>query len=75
MATGHLEIMRTLVGLCNPSPHGEVVPLEPVKEGLLERFGKGADHPNLIDCFHIVLSAGGQESPLIKEFSLSVLNL
>ena len=29
MATGHLEIMRTLVGPCTPSPQGEIVPLGP----------------------------------------------
>ena len=75
MATGHLEIMRTLVGLCTPSPQGEIVPFGPVREVLLELFGSSADHPDLVDCFHIALSVGGRDSPLIKEFSLSLFNL
>ena len=68
MATGHLEIMRMLVGLCTPSPQGEIVPFGPVREVILELFGISADHPNLVDCFHIVQSVGGRGSPLIKEF-------
>ena len=68
MATGHLEIMRTLVGLCIPSPQGETVPFGPVKQVLLEMFGSSADHPNLVDCFNIVRSVGGRDSLLVKEF-------
>ena len=68
MATGHLEIMRTVVGLCTPSPQGEIVPFGPVRAVILELFGSSADHPNLVDCFHIVQSVVGRDSPLIKEF-------
>ena len=67
MATGHLEIMRTLVGLSKPSPECEIVPFNPVRDKLLELFGSAADHPNLIDCFHIVLSVGGGDSELLTE--------
>ena len=47
MKTGHLEIMATLVKLCEPDPQG-AVQFEPVRDKLIELYGSAVDHPEFL---------------------------
>ena len=61
MKTGHLEIMATLVRLCEPEPDGSV-PYEPVRDKLIDLYGAAVDHPDFVHAFKLVIDAGGAGS-------------
>ena len=61
MKTGHLEIMSTLVNLCNPK-HSKEVPFEPVRDQLIDLYGAAVDHPDFVHAFRLVIDAGGARS-------------
>ena len=58
MKTGHLEIMSTLVSLCEPTPNGSV-PFEPVRDKLIDLYGAAVDHPDFLHAFRLVIDAWG----------------
>lgn len=61
MKTGHLEIMSTLVSLCQPKPDHSV-PFEPVRDKLIDLYGAAVDHPDFLHAFRLVIDAGGAGS-------------
>ena len=61
MKTGHLEIMSTLVSLCEPTPDMSV-PFEPVRDKLIDLYGAAVDHPDFLHAFRLVIDAGGAGS-------------
>ena len=61
MKTGRLEIMKTLVALCEPTPDG-VVHFDPVRDQLIELYGTAVDHPDFVNAFRLVMVAGGSSS-------------
>ena len=58
--------MNTLVGLCKPGPSGEV-PFGPIQNKLIDLYKSEVDHPDLISAFRLVMEAGGDESPHMKD--------
>ena len=58
MKTGHLEIMSTLVALCQPCPKG-CVPFDPVRDKMIDLYGAAVDHPDFVHAFRLVIDAGG----------------
>ena len=50
LVTGHMEIMRSLVALCEPNPRSHEVPFDPVKKKLLELYGSDVDHRGFVAC-------------------------
>ena len=70
MKTGHLEIMSTLVGLCQPSSNGEA-PFEPVRDKLIDLYGAAVDHPDFIHAFRLVIDAGGLAACTCKIWRIS----
>ena len=72
MKTGHTEIMRTLVSLCKPSPGTCEVPFDPVRNRMLELYGPLVDHPDFCKAFQLVLDAGGQDSPHMKDLAMFI---
>ena len=71
MATAHTEVMKTLVGLCKPDPHGDgrTVLFEPVRERMIDLYGAIVDHPDFQHAFRLVLDAGGCDSPHMKDMN------
>jgi len=61
MKTGHLEIMSTLVALCQPCPKG-CVPFDPVRDNIIDLYGAAVDHPDFVHAFRLVIDAGGAGS-------------
>ena len=66
MKTSHTEIMNTLVGLCKPTPDGQVA-FDPIREKMVELFGAAVDHPDFSQAFRLVLDAGGHDSPHMQD--------
>ena len=71
MKTGHLEIMPTLVALCEPSPGGSV-PFEPVRDKLIDLHGAAVDHPDFVHAFRLVIDAGGAGSVHMQDLEISL---
>ena len=70
MKTGHLEIMATLVRLCEPEPDGSV-PYEPVRDKLIDLYGAAVDHPDFVHVFKLVIDAGGLAACIWKTWRSS----
>ena len=70
MKTGHLEIMATLVRLCEPEPDGSV-PYEPVRDKLIDLYGAAVDHPDFVHAFKLVIDAGGLAACIWKTWRSS----
>ena len=66
-ATGHMEIMRTLVALCTPNPKSNEVPFDPLKKTLLGLFGSLINDPGFVDAYKLVLLSGGSLSQTFKD--------
>ena len=68
MQTGHTEIMKTLVALCKPDPksHSTVVEFEPIRNKMVDLYGC-QDHPDFHHAFHLILDAGGENNPHMKD--------
>ena len=69
LATGHLEMMRTLKSLCKPDPTTLAVPWEQVRAAMIKNFGPIAMDEAYHDAFHLVVTAGGRESTSWGDFS------
>ena len=69
MATGHTEIMNTLVSLCKPDPkaHSAVVEFEPIRDKMVDLYGCLVDHADFHHAFRFVLDAGGADSRHLKD--------
>ena len=67
LVTGHMEIMRSLVALCEPNPRSHEVPFDPVKKKLLELFGSDVDQPGFEAAYKLVVLSGGCDSPTFKD--------
>ena len=67
LVTGHMEIMRTLVALCEPHPKSHEVPFEPVKVKLIQLFGSVVDSPAFVKAYELVLKSGGSTSPTFQD--------
>ena len=71
METAHTEIMRTLVGLCKPSPDYDrssaVAEFETIRNKMLDLYGATVDHPDFIKAFQLVVEAGGADSPHMSD--------
>ena len=67
LVTGHMEIMRSLVALCEPNPRSHEVPFGPVKKKLLELFGRDVDQPGFEAAYKLVVLSGGCDSPTFKD--------
>ena len=68
LATSHLEIMRTLKGLCKPAPVTLEIPWDRVKAGLLKTFGSDFQTDPYYYCFHLIVHAGGSSSESWNDF-------
>ena len=62
LATGHLEIMRTLKSLCKPDPNNMEVPWDRVKAAMLKALGSTVLDEAYYNAFQLVVTAGGQSS-------------
>ena len=63
-ACGHAEILRTLVSLIDPSPERTLY-FRHVRDRLAELYGNEVDHPDLKQCYEVLVKAGGMSSPIV----------
>ena len=63
LATGHLEMMRTMKSLCKPDPFTLEMPWENVKAAMIKAFGPVlVTDESYYHAFQLMLTAGGGES-------------
>ena len=58
----HMEMLRTLVNLCEPGPRMEVK-FEPVQAKLRNMFRREIDHMDWVKAFEAVMVGGGRRAP------------
>ena len=68
MATGHLEMLRTLKSLCNPDPQTLEVPYDRVRAAMVKSFGSTADDAAYYKVFQLVMTSGGSTSDTWNDF-------
>ena len=66
METSHVEVMNTLVKLCEPDPHGGV-PFDPIRDKLISLYGAAVDHPDFLYAYKLVVDAGGHTNPHMRD--------
>ena len=67
MRTAHMEIMRTLVKLCDPDPKTLMVPFDRGREHLLKLFGSTSHYYGYCSAWRIVCKTGGKESKIFSD--------
>ena len=67
-STTHLEIMRTLQGLCKPEPKTMEVPWDRVKAKMIKTFGPAARDDAYFAAYQLIVTAGGHVSESWDDF-------
>ena len=62
MATGHVEMLRTLKPLCNPDPVTLAVPYNQVEAAMIKNFGPTVKDAAYYNAFQLVMTSGGKNS-------------
>lgn len=68
LETGHLEIMRTLMFLCNPDPHTLEVSWDKVRSAMYPSIGKSVDGSAYYPAFQLMATSGGRDSASWADF-------
>ena len=68
LCTTHLEMMRTLKGLCKPDPRTIEVPWDRVKAQMIKTFGTAARDDAYFAAYQLIVTAGGHVSESWDDF-------
>ena len=69
LCTTHMEMLRTLKGLCKPDPRTMEVPWDRVKAQMIKTFGPAARDDAKFAAYQLIVTAGDQVSESWDDFS------
>ena len=68
LCSTHMEMMRTLKGLCKPDPRTMEVPWDRVKAQMIKTFGPAARDDAYVAAHQLIVTAGGHVSESWEDF-------